>query len=152
MLGLGGAREAPVVEVVVRAADRRRGEDGCELRNTPVVVVRVHYAASLIGLLRFEEAKSLLSKATPVARRALGEDHIRTLKLRWSYSMALFEDPAATRDNLREAVSSLEELERTARRVFGDAHPTKKGVEISLQNWHNFLYNSAKCAFVVTIL
>ena len=134
---VGGAGEAPVV---VRAADRRRGEDGCELRNTPVVVVRVHYAASLIGLLRFEEAKSLLSKATPVARRALGEDHIRTLKLRWSYSMALFEDPAATRDNLREAVSSLEELERTARRVLGDVHPITEGMEDELQDAQDTLY------------
>ena len=38
--------------------------------------------------------------------------------------MALFEDPDATRDDLREAVTSLEELERTARRVFGATHPT----------------------------
>ena len=47
--------------------------------------------------------------------------------------MALYEDPAATRDDIREAVTSLEELERTARRVFGGEHPTKKGIEISLQ-------------------
>ena len=93
-----------------------------------------NYAASLLALLHFEEAKSLLSKATPVARRALGEDHIRTLKLRWSYAMALYEDPAATRDDFREAVTSLEELERTARRVFGGEHPTKQGIELSLQN------------------
>ena len=32
---VGGAREAPVV---VRAVDRRRAQDGCELRNAPVVV------------------------------------------------------------------------------------------------------------------
>ena len=48
--------------------------------------------------------------------------------------MALYEDPAATRDDFREAVTSLEELERTARRVFGGEHPTKQGIELSLQN------------------
>ena len=36
-------------------------------------------------------------------------------------------------DDLREAVTTLEDVERTARRVFGGEHPTKKGIEISLQ-------------------
>ena len=49
------------------------------------------------------------------------------------YAMALFEDPAATRDDLREAVTSLEELERTARRVLGGAHPLTKDIERHLQ-------------------
>jgi hypothetical protein len=33
----------------------------------------------------------------------------------------------------REAVTMLEELERTARRVFGAAHPITSGIESSLQ-------------------
>ena len=33
-------------------------------------------------------------------------------------------DPIATLDDLREAVTTLEDAGRTARRVFGDAHPT----------------------------
>ena len=33
--------------------------------------------------------------------------------------MALYEDPDATLDDLREAVTTLEEIEPTARRVFG---------------------------------
>ena len=44
----------------------------------------------------------------------------------WSrnnYAGALFADPAATLDDLREAVTTLEETERIARRVFGGAHP-----------------------------
>ena len=44
-------------------------------------------------------------------------------------------DPAATLDDLREAVTSLEETERTARRVLGSAHPhavrTKRALEES---------------------
>ena len=43
-------------------------------------------------------------------------------------------DPAATLDDLREAVTTLEELERTARRVLGGAHPTAMTIERSLRD------------------
>ena len=52
--------------------------------------------------------------------------------MRWCYAVALYEG-AATRDDLRDAVTTLEETERTARRVFGGAHPVTTGVEISLR-------------------
>ena len=42
-------------------------------------------------------------------------------------------DPDATLDDLREAVTTLEEIERTARRVLGGANPATSGVEISLR-------------------
>ena len=47
--------------------------------------------------------------------------------------MALYMDPAATLDDLREAVTTLEEIERTARRVMGGAHPITTGIERDLQ-------------------
>ena len=43
-------------------------------------------------------------------------------------------DPAATLDDLCEAVTTLEETERTARRVLGGGHPFMTGIEKSLQN------------------
>ena len=43
-------------------------------------------------------------------------------------------DPDATLDDLREAVTTLVELERTARRVFGGAHPALAGIENNLRN------------------
>ena len=46
---------------------------------------------------------------------------------------ALYLDPDATLDDLREAVTTLEEVERTARRVFGGAHPTTKVAVMSLE-------------------
>ena len=58
-----------------------------------------------------------------VARRVLGEGHELTLKVRWNYAGALYKDPGATLDDLREAVRTLEEIERTARRVLGASHP-----------------------------
>ena len=46
--------------------------------------------------------------------------------------MALYEDPAATLDDLREAKTRLEELAPYARRVLGGAHPLTTGIERSL--------------------
>ena len=48
--------------------------------------------------------------------------------------MALYMDANATLDDLREAVTTPEELARIGRRVLGGAHPTTEGIEISLQN------------------
>jgi len=39
------------------------------------------------------------------------------------YAAALCKDPAATLGDLREAVATLEVMERTARQVFGGSHP-----------------------------
>ena len=49
-------------------------------------------------------------------------------------SEALGMDPAATLDDLREAVSTLEDTERIARRVLGNAHPQALKIERNLQN------------------
>ena len=92
-----------------------------------------NYANSLNRLQRFEEARALLRKTMPVARRVFGESSDSTLRMRWCYTMALSEDPAATLHDLREAVNMLEELERTARRVLGGAHPTTESIEYHLR-------------------
>ena len=92
------------------------------------------YANALLNLNRFQEAKSLLRKMMPVARRVLGESHELALRMRWAYAVALCNDPASTLDDLREAVTTLEETERTTRRVFGGAHPLTEAIEHALQN------------------
>ena len=89
---------------------------------------------SLIELERFEEAKALSRKALPVARRVRGEEDRLTLKMRWTYAEALYRDTRATLDNLREALNTLEETTRSARRVLGSAHPTTLQMELSLRN------------------
>ena len=43
--------------------------------------------------------------------------------MREYYAEVLYMDAGATLDDLREAVTTLEETERTARRVLGGAHP-----------------------------
>ena len=91
------------------------------------------YASSLMDLHRYAEAKALMRKTTPVARRAFGDSHDLALTTRRNYARSLFRDPSATLDDLREAVETLEEIERTARRVFGGSHPTTNGIRRDLQ-------------------
>ena len=65
-----------------------------------------------------------------MARRVFGENDHMTLGMRSTYASALCEDPDATRDDLREAVTTLEDTARIARRVLGEAHPTVEGIEM----------------------
>jgi len=45
------------------------------------------------------------------------------------YADALYKDPTATLEDVREGVTTFEEITRTARRVLGGAHPTTTGME-----------------------
>ena len=92
-----------------------------------------NYANSLKILKRFEETRTLLRKTIPVARRVLGDGNDLTLRMRWVYAEALYKDTGATLHDLREAVTTLEDVERTARRVLGGAHPNVRSMEESLQ-------------------
>ena len=98
-----------------------------------------NYASSLLDLQRFEEAKELLRRTVPVARRVLGESHDVTLRMRWCYPMALYNNPAATLDDLHEAVMTLEDTERVARQVLGAAHPITTGLETNLRQARSVL-------------
>ena len=53
--------------------------------------------------------------------------------MRWSYAGALYDDEDATLDDLREAVTTLEEIERIARRVLGGSHPLTSAIEGELR-------------------
>ena len=49
-----------------------------------------------------------------------------TLKMPWHYARRSTRTTGATLDDLREAVTTLEDAERTARRVLGGAHPPQR--------------------------
>ena len=93
-----------------------------------------NYATTLGNLKRYDEVKSLLRKPIRVARRVLGEGHSTTLTMKTIYAYALYTDPSATLDDLRESVTTLEETTRTARRVLGGAHPQLRVYGRSLRN------------------
>ena len=94
---------------------------GEEHRDT--LLTATNYAVSLMNLKRYGQAKSLLRKTMPISRRHLGESHEFTLRIRNNYAVALYEDPSATLDDLRGAVTTLEDTKRIARRVLGGTHP-----------------------------
>ena len=50
-------------------------------------------------------------------------------QLRQLYGRVLYRDDGATLDDLREAVTTLEEIGRIAQRVLGGGHPTTKDIE-----------------------
>jgi len=90
------------------------------------------HATTLTKLKRFEESRSLMRKMIPVSRRVLGEVHRVTLTTRCCYGEAIYEDSTATLDDLREAVATLEDTIRSARRVFGNTNPLAQGMECYL--------------------
>ena len=97
------------------------------------LIAASNYANALLASQRYGEVKSLMRKTTPVARRVLGESNEVTLRMRWRYAEALCRDTAATLDDVREAVKTLEDTERTARRVLGGANPFVEMVEGTLR-------------------
>ena len=92
-----------------------------------------NYALSFLALGRFEEARSVVRKWIPVARRVLGEGNGLTLKMRSAYAEAIYKDASSTLDDLREAETTLEDTRRIARRVLGSAHPLTVDIETCLR-------------------
>ena len=101
------------------------------------IIAALNYATSLASLRRFEEAKSLLCKTIPVERRVQRGVDENTLRLRWNYARALREADGATLDDLREALTTLEETAPIARRVLGSSHPLALSIENYLQDAHD---------------
>ena len=89
---------------------------------------------SLKDLQRLAEAKSLSRQMIPVAQRILGDEANLTLYMRSNYARALYSDPKAKLDDLREAVTTLEDTERISRRILGGQHPTTVGFEQDLRH------------------
>ena len=54
--------------------------------------------------------------------------------MRSIYACTLYNDPGATLDDIREAVMTLEDTERTSRRMLGGAHPITVEVENNLRD------------------
>ena len=69
-----------------------------------------------------------------MAQRVVGEDSEITLQLKLKYAQSLYKDDGSTLDDLCEAVATLEETARIARRVLGGAHPTTEGIDLALQD------------------
>ena len=93
----------------------------------------VSLSKSLLDTRHYEEAKSFLGEQLPKARRALGPEARDVLKLRCNYAAALFCFERASRDDVAESVTILEELESTTRRIYGPEHPFTNSVRSTLK-------------------
>jgi len=102
--------------------------------NEHTLIEANNYAMNLLDLRRFEEVKPFLRKMLPVAQRVLTDSHLITLKMRCCLAMVLHDSASATLDDFREAVTTLEDVGRIARRVLGGAHPFVGLTELRLRN------------------
>ena len=66
-------------------------------------------------------------------RPILGDSNNLTLRMRCNYAAALHNDEGATLDDLREAITTLEDVAPTARRVLGGANPLTRSIEQNLR-------------------
>ena len=105
----------------------------CGEEHGETIRAALNLGVALHGLDRLKEAKALLRKTIPVARRILGANNSITLTMKMNYAQEIYQDDCATLDDLREAVTTLEETERIARRVLGGAHPLTVDMEKCLR-------------------
>jgi hypothetical protein len=59
--------------------------------------------------------------------------------MRLIYAQSLYDHTGATLDDTREAVETLEDTRRIARRVLGSAHPTTESTEFILRDARSLL-------------
>ena len=87
---------------------------------------------TLLDLRRFEEAKKVLRKVTPVSQRVLGTEDEQTLSLREDFARAILGGESSAEEK-REAVRALEDAVSVMRRVLGPQHPETKRVQSNLE-------------------
>ena len=71
-------------------------------------------------------AENALRHGSPFAQQRLGffeAPQIKKIDCRWHFGQALYKDDRATLDDLHEAVNTMEDTVRTARRVLGSDYP-----------------------------
>ena len=81
-----------------------------------------NFVINLLDLKRFEEAKRLLRKVMPVARRVFGTEHERTLSLQEDFARAMLLGDSSPEEK-RNALLVLEDTLGVMRRVLGKSHP-----------------------------
>ena len=74
-----------------------------------------------------------VGRTTNHARSAAARLLLEFASSNWIYASALYRDDGATHDDHQEAVTTIEDTARIARRVFGGAHPLTSKIEVDLQ-------------------
>ena len=90
----------------------------------------LNHGMLLFRIGRRTEAVKFLREQLPIAHRACGPNHISTLKLRAVLSSALYDHDGASREDVSEAATTLNDVLRRATRTLGDSHPFTRRVKI----------------------
>ena len=97
-----------------------------------------NYSMNLINLRRFKEAKRILRKRIPVARRVLGPEHDLTMSMREDLCRATLDGDSAANEK-REALRTLEDTVGLMRRVLGAQHPETQRAQVTLDSYRRKL-------------
>ena len=123
--GLVAREPLPVAQVELVVARPREAHGKLKLygeEDESTLRAAGNYAMTLLRQKRFEEAKRLLRKVTPVARRVLGNEHELSLSICEDLCRATLNGESSAEEK-REALRMLEDVAGTMRRVLGPAHP-----------------------------
>ena len=125
---------------VFKAVPPRDPKTHCGPSDTLTIDVVQNLVNALGKSRQYAEAKALLREQIPNMRQ-LGPDHTSTISLRLLLAMCLDEDNNATRGDIEESVTILEDVDRRARRVLGGNHPLAAQVHGALERARRNLAN-----------
>ena len=93
------------------------------LADPSTIIAGNNLVHSLILSGQYAEAKALSRKLMSQCRRALGSNHEFTMSCRANFAEALYSDARASRADILQAVTLIEDVVRYNRRVLGKHHP-----------------------------
>ena len=106
----------------------------CGSLHESTLISAVNLASSLVDdLQQFDEAKVFLRDRVPEAVRSLGKDHYITFRLQRIHAQCLFQKNNVSGRDLKQAVATLEDLDRRCTRIYGAAHPQTYCTRICLE-------------------
>ena len=102
-------------------------------RDSTTLLAAMNLACSLRATGRFDECLSFLRDTMPTAKRVLGADNEVYLNFVWTFSDCINRDRNLSRDDLLDAVATIDDSFRRSRRVMGPQHPLTSELERHLE-------------------
>ena len=102
-------------------------------RDSTTLLAAMNLACSLRATGRFDECLSFLRDTMPTAKRVLGADNEVYLNFVWTFSDCINRDRNLSRDDLLDAVATIDDSFRRSRRVMGPQHPLTSEIERHLE-------------------
>ena len=130
-------RDEEALEIERTIYRKQKASYGIE--NVGTTKAALNLSVTLGNLNFFEEARALAQKTIPAVRCALGPDHDLTLCIRRNSAETISMDPKSTLADLRQAETTLKDVCRRTRRVFGTSHPETAICEITMSKLNETL-------------